>query len=365
MGSRIIFAAGGTGGHIFPALAVADACRAIEPGAAIEFIGAKGRMEERVVPRAGYNLHTLWISGLARTASLGTALLPLKIGASVAKAVGIMRRFRPQVVVCAGAYVSFPVGLAARLLNVPLVLMESNALPGRVVRKLAPHAREIHVAFEETRRHLRSDHVVTSGNPVRGLFFESRDAAQARRHFGLQPDRPTLFVFGGSLGARSINAAMDAAIDALRADGVQVIWQTGTSYTGGEERGEQLYRATFIHEMDLGYAAADLVVARAGATTIAELAAVGKPAILVPLATAADDHQRINAEALQHSGAATMVLDRDINEGLLPAIRSLMANPELRARMAGNVRRMAAPEADRRIAEHVLAIARNRSQGGK
>lgn len=351
---RLLFAAGGTGGHIFPALAVADKCRELHPDIEIEFVGARGRLEEKVIPRAGYRLNLLWISGFQRELSLDTLLLPLKIGTSFVQAFGLMRRMKPDVVVCAGAYVSYPVGVVATMRGIPLVLMESNALPGRVIRKLAPRAAEIHVAFEAAAEHLKGSRVVVSGNPVRKIFFEKQDRVKAREHFGLDPEKPTLFAFGGSLGARSINNALDAIIEQLLAEGVQVIWQTGTSYTGGECRESALYRATFIHEMELGYAAADLVLARAGATTIAELAAVGKPSLLVPLPTAADDHQRVNASAMERAGAGAMLLDADLREKLFPTIMRLLSDAERLDTMGRNVSRMGVPDADERIAKAVL-----------
>jgi UDP-N-acetylglucosamine--N-acetylmuramyl-(pentapeptide) pyrophosphoryl-undecaprenol N-acetylglucosamine transferase len=353
---RLVFVAGGTGGHLFPAMAVADRCRDLAPGATIEFIGTRGKIEEKIVPRAGYPLNLLWISGLTRKLSIDTLLLPAKIGASIMRSLGILARVRPHAVVCAGAYVSYPVGIAAGLRGIPLVLMESNAYPGLAIRKLSSRAAEIHVAFESTRPYLQSDRVIVSGNPVRKVFEQTFDRAEARRHFGLDPGRPTVFAFGGSLGARSINTALDAIAPQLLADGVQLIWQTGTSYEGGERKEQGLYRSTFIHEMELGYAAADLVVARAGATTAAELAAVGKASILVPLPIETV-RQRENAEAMQSAGAATMVLDDELATKLLPAIRELLARPETLVQMGLAARRLAVLDADERIAKSVLKYA--------
>jgi UDP-N-acetylglucosamine--N-acetylmuramyl-(pentapeptide) pyrophosphoryl-undecaprenol N-acetylglucosamine transferase len=357
---RLLFAAGGTGGHIFPALAVADKCRELHPDIEIEFVGTRGRLEEKVVPRAGYRLNHLWISGFERRLSVSTMMLPLKIGTSFTQALGLLSRFRPHAVICAGAYVSYPIGMMAAFRKVPLLLMESNALPGRVIRSLAPRASEIHVAFPSAADHLRGGKVVVSGNPVRQLFHNTIDQAGARQHFGLEPGRPTLLAFGGSLGARSINNALDPIIERLIESGTQVIWQTGTSYGGGERKERGLYRSVFIHEMEQAYAAADLVLARAGATTIAELAAVGKGSILVPLPTAADDHQKVNALAMREAGAAEMLLDGELPEKLLPTLTGLRADRGRVAEMGRNVRMMAVPDADERIARRVLALA-----GGK
>lgn len=357
---RLLFAAGGTGGHIFPALAVAERCRKLHPDLEIEFVGTRGRLEEKVIPRAGYRLNYLWISGFQRNLSLQTLMLPLKIGTSFAQSMSLLNRFRPDAVICAGAYVSYPIGLMAAMRGIPLVLMESNALPGLVVRKLAPRASAIHVAFEATRDHLKGLPVVVSGNPVREIFFQPQDRAEARRHFGLDPGRPALFAFGGSLGARSINTALDGIIERLLAEGVQVIWQTGTSYAGGERREPGLYRSTFIHEMEKGYAAADLVLARAGATTIAELAAVGKASVLVPLPTAADDHQRVNAEAAEASGAARMLLDVELGTKLHETLSALLADPVHLDEMGLHAAALAVPDADRKIAGSILELAGRR-----
>ncbi len=353
-GARLLFVAGGTGGHLFPALAVADRCRELAPDSVIRFVGAKGRLEEEVVPRAGYDLDLLWISGFSRNFSVKNVMLPIKIIRSMIQSRRILTFFRPDVVVCAGAYVSWPVGAVAASQGVPLILMESNALPGMVVRKLAPKADEVHVAFEETGRRLPGANVILSGNPIRRVFHRKIDKGEARRHFGLDPDRPTLFAFGGSLGARSINNVLDGIVGSLLSDGMQVIWQTGKSYEGEEKREGNLYRSRFIHEMEIGYAAADLVLARAGATTIAELKGVGKPSILVPLRTAADDHQRVNAEAMERAGAGRMILDVDLSERLYGTIIELTAQPELLDDMGRKAGGMALLDADDRIARRVM-----------
>ncbi len=358
---RLLFAAGGTGGHIFPALAVADKCRELHPDIEIEFVGTRGRLEEKVVPRAGYRLNYLWISGFERKLSLKTMMLPLKVGTAFTQAYALLSRFRPHAVICAGAYVSYPIGMMASLRRIPLVLMESNALPGLVVRRLAPRAAEVHVAFEATAGHLSGARIQLSGNPVRHAFFETIDRASAREHFGLEPDRPTLLAFGGSLGARSINNALDPIIETLIGSGVQVIWQTGTSYAGGERKDGGLYRSVFIHEMEQAYAAADLVLARAGATTIAELAAVGKGSILAPLPTAADDHQKVNARAVEQAGAAEMLLDSELPEKLLPTIMRLLADHDHVAAMGRRMAAMAVRDADEKIARRVLALAERRA----
>lgn len=359
MSKRLLFVAGGTGGHLFPALAVATRCRQLQPNVAIEFVGTRGRIEEKIVPREGYPLNFLWISGLERKISLKTLLFPLKVGTSVAQALRLIGRFRPDAVICAGAYVSWPMGIAARMRGVPLVLMASDARPGLALSKLAAKASQIHVAFPSAADHFRAlgarCPILLSGNPVRSELLVPHDSAQARQHFGLRPDRPTVFAFGGSLGARSINNALDAVADKLRADGVQLIWQTGTSYADGERKEPDLYRSTFINEMELAYAAADLVVARAGAMTVTELAVVGKPSVLVPLPIETV-HQRQNAEAIQAAGGGVMVLDSQIMEQFYPVVTGLFSDRERLAEMGKKVAALGVRDADIRIAKEIVEL---------
>jgi UDP-N-acetylglucosamine--N-acetylmuramyl-(pentapeptide) pyrophosphoryl-undecaprenol N-acetylglucosamine transferase len=340
---------------------VADRLKKIAPETGIEFIGTRGRLEEKTVPRAGYPLNYLWISGLERKLSLQTLMLPGKLAVSFWQMASLIRRFRPSAIVCAGAYVSYPAGMVGSMMGIPVVLMESNAFPGLVTRKLTPRARQVHVAFDDAVEALRptagaKTELIVSGNPVRGIFLENVDREKARAHFGLDPERPTLFAFGGSLGARSINAALDSVVGNLLASGIQVIWQTGTSYEGGEKKEGGLYRSTFIHEMHLGYAAADLVLARAGATTVAELAVVGKPSILVPIPIATV-HQRENAEAMEKVGAARMLEDGSLATTLEEEVRKLLGDRSALATMGESARKIGVPDADERIARHLLALA--------
>jgi UDP-N-acetylglucosamine--N-acetylmuramyl-(pentapeptide) pyrophosphoryl-undecaprenol N-acetylglucosamine transferase len=312
-----------------------------------------------VVPEKGYRLNFIWISGFERKLSLNMLLFPVKVAASIAQAASILRSFRPDAVVCAGAYVSYPVGMAASMLGVPLVLMASDAQPGLAFRKLARRASYIHVAFESAAQFFRSigarAEIFLSGNPVRGIFRMKVDRSEARRHFGLDPERPVLFAFGGSLGARSINSVLDDVAPRLRDQGVQIIWQTGTTYQGGDLKEPGLYRSTFINQMDLGYAAADLVLARAGATTVAELAVVAKASVLVPLPIATV-HQRENAEAMRDAGAAEMIPDDELREKLQPTLSRLLADPERLRQMGENASRLAVVDADEKIARQLLAL---------
>ncbi len=351
---RLLFGAGGSGGHIFPAMAVADRVRALRPESTIRFVGAIGRLEEEVVPRGGYDLDLLPITGFDGRLTVANLKLPLKILRSTMMARSIVRRFRPDLVICAGGFVSWPVGRAALAAKVPLVIMESNALPGKVNRMLAPKAAVIHAAFEKVVDYLPDLPIEMSGNPIREVLRRKIDRSEARSRFGLDPDRPTILVTGGSQGARAINRTLDGISGALLSDGVQVIWQTGRSYEGGESEGNGLYRSRFIHDMEMAYAAADLVICRAGAMTISELKVVARPSILVPLPTAADDHQRVNAEAMVEIGAARMVRDEELADRLYGLINEMLVDPNLLATMGAAAESRARYDADETIARDLL-----------
>lgn len=309
-----------------------------------------------MIPRSGYPLNFLWISGLEKLLSLKSLLLPVKLGVSFMQAWRLLGRLRVDCVVCAGAYVSLPVGLAASMRRIPLVLMESNAYPGLAIRRLASRATEIHVAFDEAVPHFPGATVVASGNPVRHVFADIPDRATAAGRLGLDPDRPIVFATGGSLGACSINKALDSILDRLRERSVQLVWQTGTSYAGGERQEPGLYRTTFLNEMELGYAAADLVLARAGATTIAELRAVGRASILAPLPIE-KVRQMENAISMRDAGAAEIIRDDELEGRLLDALMDLLGNRERLDAMGSAAKRMAVLDADERIAKCVLALA--------
>lgn len=334
---KFLFAAGGTGGHLFPALAIADEIRRRFPEAEILFVGTRGKIEERIVPRQGYRFTTIWISGFHRRFTMDNLLFPLKVIVSFIQSFFLIRKFAPDVVIGTGGYVCGPVGFAASILGIPLVLHESNSYPGVTTRLLATRASVVLLAFEDARRWLRGarriEHV---GTPVRVSLTEA-SREDAARYFGLDPGKRTILVFGGSLGAASLN---DAALTLVRSGmtpEVQLIWQTGSAHylrikeIVGTPQG--VWMGAFIERMDLAYAAADLVVCRAGATTIAELIAVGKPAVLVPYPGAAADHQTHNAMAMVNAGAAVLLPDARVREDLQPLLSSLLQQPDRLAAM--------------------------------
>jgi UDP-N-acetylglucosamine--N-acetylmuramyl-(pentapeptide) pyrophosphoryl-undecaprenol N-acetylglucosamine transferase len=357
----IVFAGGGTGGHLFPAIAIADEVRAQSSRADVNFVGTRHKIESRLVPEHGYPLYTIWISGFRRSISIDNLLFPVKVMVSLMQSFRLMRQLRPAVVVGTGGYVSGPVVYMASLLGIPTLLQEQNSYPGVTTRLLARRAREVHITFETTRRYLRpGTNIRLSGNPIRRAIG-SVVRAEGLSRFSLTPDRPVLLVVGGSHGASSINRAIEQMLPGLIERGVQLIWQTGTvgyeHYASAAQRWGNVRVLKFIDSMEYAYAACDLAVCRAGATTVTELMCAGVPSVLVPYPFAAADHQTENARALVDTGAAVMVKDANVSSELAPAVHGLLADAARRQEMAVRARARARPDAAATIARSVLALA--------
>jgi UDP-N-acetylglucosamine--N-acetylmuramyl-(pentapeptide) pyrophosphoryl-undecaprenol N-acetylglucosamine transferase len=362
---RILIAAGGTGGHVYPAITIAGQIKQLEPAAEFLFVGAKGRIEERVVPGHGYPFRSIWISGFARGLKAKNLLFPIKIIVAMMQSFALIRKFKPQVAVGTGGFVTGPVLYAATLLHIPTLIQEPDSYPGFTTRRLAKRATEVHVGFEEATRFLSSaKNVKVSGNPTRDTLgtIKREDGA---RFFKLDSQKKTLLVFGGSLGASSINTAVLGLVEDLCRSGFQLIWQTG------ERDYEKVKSATrsmptvrvekFIEKMEYAYAAADLVVCRAGALTLAELTRAGKAAILVPYPYATAGHQLLNARALVEAGAAALVLDHELASKLKAGVFEVLGDDRRRGEMARRSESLGKPGAARTIAEAVLRIARPNS----
>ncbi|WP_373549984.1 undecaprenyldiphospho-muramoylpentapeptide beta-N-acetylglucosaminyltransferase [Haliscomenobacter sp.] len=359
---RIIISGGGTGGHVFPAIAIADAIVAKVPGAQILFVGAQGKIEMEKVPKAGYPIEGLWISGFQRSLSLRNLLFPVKLLHSLLKARSIVRKFKPQAAVGVGGYASGPLLDIATRKGVPALIQEQNSYAGVTNKLLSQRVQKVCVAYEGMERFFPADKIVLTGNPVRRAVAQATDVGAARTHFGLEANKPTLLIFGGSLGALSINEAM-AQNTAFWQNNpeIQVLWQSGGSH---HEKYQNCATAqlsnvklmAFIDRMDLAYAAADVVCSRAGALTISELCLVGKPAILVPSPFVAEDHQTKNAQALVDKNAAIMVRNADTVSALLPAALELLQNETKRNTLAQNILALAKPNAAEEIAEQVLKL---------
>jgi len=361
-----VFAGGGTGGHLYPAIAIADEIRKLRPEARIVFIGTRGRIEERVVPASGYPLKTIWISGFRRAFSFGTVLFPVKLVVALVQSFLLLRRIRPRVVVGTGGYVCGPVLYVASLLGIPTLIQEQNSYPGVTTRLLAPRVKEVHITFESTRQHLRrAEGVILSGNPTRSsLGSVSRE--EAARFFGIDGKNLTLLVFGGSQGSVAVNSGFLSSVAGVLADGVQVLWQTGerdfSRIASAPEVQAAVARrmvwvAPYIEKMEMAYAACDLVLCRAGATALAELTRIGLPSVLVPLPTAAADHQTVNAQTMVKVGGAVMVREQDMKEYLLPTLHELLAQPAKLQSMGQSAASIGMPDAAIRLAAAVLALA--------
>lgn len=364
---RVIVSGGGTGGHIFPAIAIANAIRARRPDAEILFVGAEGRMEMQRVPDAGYPIVGLPVAGFDRKRLWRNLSVLVKLVRSQWKARQILRSFRPHVVVGVGGYASGPTLKAAGWMGIPTLIQEQNSYAGVTNKLLAKQARRICVAYEGMERFFPADKILLTGNPVRqSLTGQLPDKADAIRSFGLDPQKKTVLIVGGSLGAGTINRTLLTQLERIRrAQDVQFIWQTGKIYIREVEQAisacgkpDNLCFMDFISDMAAAYAAADLVVSRAGAGSISEFCLLGKPVILVPSPNVAEDHQTQNALALVNRQAALYVKDSEAEERLLDVTLSAMADASLLASLGSHIAELALSDADRTIADEVLKLAR-------
>lgn len=356
---------GGTGGHIFPALAIAQAVREREEGTRFLFVGAEGRMEMEKVPAAGFAIEGLPIRGFQRGSIVRNLGLPWRLLRSVMKARKLVKEFKPHVAVGVGGYASGPLLAAAQRMGVPTLIQEQNSFPGKTNIHLAKRADRICVAYAGMEKFFPGDKVLLTGNPVRTETVRlTGKRPRGMEHFGLREDAPGLFVTGGSLGARGINRGVEAALPLLKEAGIQVIWQTGTPYfKQAQEAVAKLAYADckvleFVDRMDLAYAVADLVVARAGAISVSELCLVQKPAILVPLPTAAEDHQTHNARALTDRGAAVLLRDDETAARLGDMVIGLITDKSALERLRLAIAGMGTQNAAEAIAAEVIRLAR-------
>jgi UDP-N-acetylglucosamine--N-acetylmuramyl-(pentapeptide) pyrophosphoryl-undecaprenol N-acetylglucosamine transferase len=360
---RVIISGGGTGGHVFPAIAIADAIKAAAPDTEILFVGANGKIEMEKVPKAGYKIEGLNITGFQRKLTLRNLSFPFKLAASMLKAVMIVRKFRPDVAVGVGGYASGPVLKIANTFGIPTVLQEQNSFAGVTNRILASKANAVCVAYDGLERFFPKDKIIFTGNPVRKDILDKKiNAEQAKQSLGLNQNKKTVLIFGGSLGARTINEAVLANADALLGmKDVNIIWQVGKiyfeEYKNCRLSGQKDIKIIpFIEDMDIAYSAADIVVCRAGALTISELAILGKAAVLIPSPNVAEDHQTVNAMSLVNKGAAVLIRDVEAKEKLVTEIESLLRDEVRKSGLESNIKYFARPEAAKQIAAEILKI---------
>ncbi len=361
---KVVITGGGTGGHLFPALAVQDVLARRRPEARILFVGASGGVEATILPRLGHAFHGLQVRQVTGKGWRGRAGALLSLPSTVHRAAGLLREFGAHVVLGVGGYASFPTVVAACLARIPVAIHEQNAYPGLANRWLGKHASVVAVSFEASARFFPTDRVVVTGNPVRPEI-RAGDAGEARRRLGLSAERFTILIFGGSQGAHRINMGTAEALPRLAAgrDSIQFLHGTGerdlTEVRQAYERGGFQARVeAFFQDMATAYAAADFVIARAGASTIFELAAVGKPALLVPYPYAANDHQRLNAEVLVRAGAAWVVPDQYCDgQRIAASVHAAREKPEVLRHMGTQARSLARPDAAERIVDLLEQLA--------
>jgi UDP-N-acetylglucosamine--N-acetylmuramyl-(pentapeptide) pyrophosphoryl-undecaprenol N-acetylglucosamine transferase len=358
---RVMISGGGTGGHIFPAIAIANVIKERYPDAAILFVGAEGKMEMEKVPKAGYEIVGLPIRGIQRKLTLKNLAVPFKLISSLIKAKKLVKKMKPQIAIGVGGYASAATLRMASGQKVPTLIQEQNSFPGVTNKWLAKRANTICVAYDHLEAYFPKDKIVKTGNPVRNDMVEIEGKRNdAAKHFGLDPSKKTVLIIGGSLGARTLNESLKKDIQLLLDEGFQVVWQCGKFYFEGLKNeldaeilnSNQIYLSDFIFKMDLAYSLADVIISRAGAISVSEVCLIGKPVILVPSPNVAEDHQTKNAMALVNENAALLVKDVEAREKLIPKVVELMKDPNQCQNLSEQIKKMGIPDAaDRILAE--------------
>lgn len=353
---RIILSGGGTGGHIYPAIAIADEVKRRYPDAQIKFVGAQDKMEMEKVPQAGYEIEGLWISGLQRKLTLKNLMFPFKLISSIRKSQRIIKDFKPNVAVGTGGFASGPLLHVANKQKIPTLLQEQNSFPGITNKILAKKANIICAAYDEVKRFFPQEKVKKTGNPVRqDLLNIDTKREEAQQFFKLDADKKTVLVLGGSLGARRVNQLIAEYADKLKKEDIQLIWQCGKlyyedykSYTEGTVQVHQ-----FLNRMDLAYAAADVIISRAGAGSVSELCIVGKPVIFIPSPNVAEDHQTKNAMAVTKNNAAITMAETELDDKFENTFFDLLKNESKQKELGENIKKMALPNATSSIVDEI------------
>lgn len=357
---KVIISGGGTGGHIFPAIAIANKIKENYPDCEILFVGAEGKMEMEKVPKAGYKIEGLPIRGIQRKLSIKNFAVPFKLIASLNKAKRIIKSFKPDIAIGVGGYASAATLRVASKQGVPTLIQEQNSYPGITNKWLSKRARTICVAYENLERFFPKEKIVITGNPVRSEVVEIEGKrSEAFQHFKLDPSKKTVLVIGGSLGARTLNESLKKDIQLLVEKDVQVIWQCGKHYLSGLQpfvadlNSDLFYLSDFVYQMDLAYAAADLIVSRAGAISVSEVCLIGKPVILVPSPNVSEDHQTKNAMALVNQQAAILVKDIEAKEQLIPQALNILEDANKGEQLSKNIKALGIADATDRILKEI------------
>lgn len=357
---KFIISGGGTGGHIYPAIAIANEIKAQIPAAEILFVGAKDKMEMQKVPAAGYEIKGLWISGIQRKITLDNAMFPLKFVSSLLKSRKIIKQFKPDVVIGTGGFASGAVVKVAQQMNIPTVIQEQNSYPGITNKMLAPKANAICVAYDGLAAYFKSNNIIKTGNPVRqDLLTIDTKRSEAQTFYGLNPNKKTVVILGGSLGARRINQLVEKELSFFKEQNVQVIWQCGKFYINDYKKyhnNEDVFVFDFIERMDLLFATADVIVSRAGASSVSELAIVGKPVIFIPSPNVAEDHQTKNAKSITDKNAAVLLKEADLDSQFQEQMLRLLTNDQVAEALSKNIKTLALPNATKDIVKQILNL---------
>lgn len=360
MKPRFIISGGGTGGHIYPAIAIANELKLRFPACEILFVGAKDKMEMQKVPAAGYKIEGLWISGIQRKLTLDNLKFPFKLMSSLAKSRKIIKDFKPDVVIGTGGFASGAVVKVAQQMNIPTVIQEQNSYPGITNKMLASKANAICVAYDGLDAYFKSNKIIKTGNPVRqDLLTIDEKRNEAQEFYGLQNDRKTVVILGGSLGARRINQLVEKELPFFKEQNVQVIWQCGKFYIDEYKKhhnNADVLVYDFIERMDLLFAAADVIVSRAGASSVSELAIVGKPVIFIPSPNVAEDHQTKNAKSITDKNAAILIKESALDNQFQEQILRLLTNEQLKETLSKNIKALALPNATKDIVNEISKL---------
>lgn len=356
---RFLFAGGGTGGHLYPAIAVASKIMELNPDSIILFVGTKGKIESEIVPKLGFDFKTIWISGFSRKLNFKNLIFPIKLIVSMIQSLFLNLKFKPNVAIGTGAYVSGPAIWGASATGAKIMLLEQNSYPGLTNRLLERKADQIYISFEESKKYFRETEKLTvSGNPIRSEI-KLIDSIEAKRNLGFNSDGTTLFIVGGSLGAKSINEQIEKNIDLFNELGLQIIWQTGERYYDQYRKYDSpnILVKKYIDDIAIAYSAADLVIARAGATTIAEVSVLGLPVLFIPSPNVAADHQYKNAKTIVDADAAELIKDDELDKKFKSTLVELLNNPKKLERMKKNIKIFSKPDAAEVIAKSAINLA--------
>ena len=357
---KVILSGGGTGGHIYPAIAIANEFKLRFPMTEFLFVGASDKMEMQKVPQAGYSIVGLWISGFQRKLTIKNLLFPLKLVFSLLKSIQLVGTFKPDIVIGTGGFVSGPVLYTASLKGVPTIIQEQNSYPGITNKLLSKRVSKICVAYEGLDRFFPKNKIIISGNPVRqDLLNLEQNTKEAISFFNLESDKKTLLVLGGSLGARRINQLIETKLDYFSSIGVQVIWQCGKLYSEDYDKynSRNLVQVhTFINRMDLAYSSADFVISRAGASSVSELCIVGKPVIFIPSPNVSDDHQTKNANAITQNNAAISIAEKDLDTTFDARFFELFESESKQELLSKNIKKLALRSATKIIVDEIEKV---------